>query len=120
MNHPVKIIVCGGRDYRNREHLFAWLDKFHERYCIVHLIEGGAKGADRLAWEWANSRGIKCSEYKADWETYGKAAGPRRNQAMLNQNPNFVVAFTGGSGTADMINRAKAAGVKVYDGSKDL
>lgn len=120
MNHPVKVIVCGGRDYRNRDHLFAWLDKFHERYCIEHLIQGGAKGADRLAREWAIARGIKWSEYRPDWGTYGRGAGPRRNQQMLNQNPNFVVAFPGGRGTDDMINRAKAAGVKVCDGSRDL
>lgn len=116
----MKVIVCGGRTYRDREHLFSWLDKFHAKNPITLLIEGGARGADRLAWEWAEERNIAWVEKKADWDLYGKFAGPIRNKAMLEVNPDAVIAFPGGTGTADMIRQAKAADVKIYDGSKDL
>jgi DNA-binding MurR/RpiR family transcriptional regulator len=56
--------------------------------------------------------------YPADWEAYGKAAGPIRNQRMLDEGkPDLVIAFSDlptTSGTYDMIKRAKAAGIPVY------
>jgi hypothetical protein len=51
----------------------------------------------------------------ADWNTHGRAAGPIRNQRMLDEvKPELVVAFPGGRGTADMVRRAREAGVNVY------
>jgi len=48
--------------------------------------------------------------YPADWETYGRAAGPIRNQKMLDSEQiNLCVAFPGGAGTADMVARCKKA-----------
>jgi hypothetical protein len=48
----------------------------------------------------------------ADWEKLGRSAGPIRNQAMLDEGrPDLVVAFPGHHGTADMVRRARAAGV---------
>jgi hypothetical protein len=48
----------------------------------------------------------------ADWDRYGLAAGPKRNQRMLDEySPEFGVAFPGGRGTADMIRRLRAASV---------
>lgn len=116
----MKVIVCGGRNFSDRKHVFDWLDKFHQKHPISHLIHGGARGVDRFAFQWCMAHGVRHSEYPADWITYGRSAGPRRNQQMLNQSPDAVIAFPGGTGTADMVNRAKNAGVKVYDESKDL
>jgi len=54
--------------------------------------------------------------FLANWRTHGKAAGPIRNQQMLDEGrPHLVVAFPGGTGTADMVRRAKAAGVPVME-----
>lgn len=114
----MKIIVCGGRDYANRKAVFDALDCLNLKRGVEKLSQGGASGADALAAEWAKSRGVKCKTYAADWKTHGKAAGPRRNQAMLvaclSEGPIFVVAFPGGRGTEDMVSKAKAAGVKVW------
>lgn len=80
----------------------------------IEIISGCAKGADSVAVDWSIVNWLPCHKYSADWETHGKAAGPIRNQQMLDEGkPDLVVAFPGGKGTADMVRRAKKAGVKV-------
>jgi len=110
----LRVLVCGGRDFENREWLYHELDQLHSEKPINLIIQGGAVGADRLAKSWANSRYIDWVEVPADWKVYGKSAGSIRNQRMLDeQKPDLVVAFPGGTGTADMVKRAMKAGVSV-------
>jgi hypothetical protein len=78
------------------------------------LIHGDANGADRLAGEWGTARGITVEAHPADWKKHGRAAGPIRNQKMLEETPALVVAFPGGKGTADMVKKARQAGVEVF------
>jgi YspA, cpYpsA-related SLOG family len=116
----MRIIVCGGRDYHNQSHFFDWLDKFHAKFTIVELIEGGAKGADRLARDWGQKNKITVIEVQALWEKFGTRAGPIRNQIMIDYKPDAVVAFPGGKGTNNMASIAKRDGIKVYDGDEEL
>lgn len=113
----MRVLVCGGRDYKDREVLFRTLSNIDAyEYHIDTIIEGGARGADMLAREWAieNRRGYITVE--ADWDRFGRQAGPVRNQQMLVQTrPELVVAFPGGKGTADMVERAKKAGLEVIE-----
>lgn len=105
----MRILVCGGRDYDDWKTLYAALDAL-EKPCA--LIEGGARGADRLAREWAAANRVPVLTFNAEWETYGRAAGPIRNQRMLMEGkPDIVIAFPGGAGTANMIRQARAAGI---------
>jgi hypothetical protein len=109
----VKVLVCGGRHYRDRLAVRRVLDAAL-RSGPVSIIQGGARGTDKLAREWAIDRGVDCVTFHADWETHGPAAGPIRNAQMLSDGkPNLVLAFPGGRGTADMIKRAHAASVLV-------
>jgi hypothetical protein len=95
------------------------MNMIHAETPITMIIQGGATGADWLAKYWAGSEGIKMVEYKAEWEKYGKSAGARRNQVMLDvSDPELVVAFPGGPGTADMVRRAEQAGIKVLEVEK--
>lgn len=111
----MRLLVCGGRDFDDREFVFHALDKVHAKRPIECLIHGAARGADTLAADWALDRGVLCNAYPADWERDGRGAGPIRNQRMLDQGkPDGVVAFAGGRGTADMVRRANAAGLPVY------
>lgn len=108
----MRAIVCGSRNYKDWERLYGVLDGLD----ITHVIEGGARGADILAREWALSRLIPLTTYNADWNTHGKAAGVIRNQKMLDEGkPDLVVAFplAKSSGTWDMVRKAKAANVEV-------
>lgn len=110
------VLVCGGRDYPARQDAFSCLDSLHAQYGITGIVEGEARGADTLAKEWAIARGVTLYPHRADWDTHGKKAGHLRNAAMLNNNPppTYCVAFPGGRGTADMVSKAKAAGLVVW------
>lgn len=111
----MRVIVCGGRNYRDRAAVFAALDRLHAERVIDIVMQGAAKGADELAHEWAAERDIPCVSYKAEWDLYGNRAGPLRNQKMLDIGmPDGVVAFPGWRGTADMVERAEVAGLKVW------
>ncbi|MDO6967009.1 SLOG family protein [Rhizobium alvei] len=129
-----KVLVCGGRhfgvyppaatdDKRKRvraEMRLAneTLDCIHVDRKITRIINGGASGADTLARAWAERKMVSCLTEIADWSKYGKAAGPMRNQKMLDEyKPDLVVAFPGGRGTADMVSRARVAGVEVIEAS---
>lgn len=110
------IIVCGGRDYRDRRAVYNALDRLHAKRGIEFLIQGAADGADYLAWQWAEDRGVPCGSYPALWNEHGRAAGPIRNQQMIDEGkPDGVVAFPGGKGTADLIARARRAGLTVWE-----
>jgi hypothetical protein len=112
----MRILVCGGRDFKDRQRLFVVLDQVHSKRGIDIIISGAARGADTLAVDWAKSREIAYQEFPADWDQYGKAAGPIRNRQMLVEGkPDGVIAFPGGNGTADMIRQSKKAGLKVYE-----
>jgi hypothetical protein len=114
----MRILVCGGREFEDADHLEAFLDAFHQgpRGPITFVIHGGARGADTLAGEWARLRGISCTAYEANWALEGRAAGPIRNKRMLDEGiPDLVIAFPGGRGTANMIRQARERGFEVFD-----
>ena len=111
----MRIIVCGGRDFSDRDALFRVLDDLHSTHGFTLLVHGAARGADRLAGEWAEARGVTCKPMAADWQMHGLRAGPVRNREMLRTcKPEIVVAFPGGNGTDHMIDISSKAGVRVH------
>lgn len=116
----MRVLVCGGRDFGNAKWLYAVLDDLKKREVVDCIIEGDAPGADRMAGYWAKKNRIDLKIYPANWAKEGKAAGPRRNQKMLdNGKPDLVIAFPRasgeyGDGTLDMIARAENSGVTVF------
>ena len=110
----VRILVTGGRDFDDENFLFTTLDQLHHEEHITQLIHGAARGADSLASDWANLRGIKSLPCPANWKLFGRAAGTLRNKQMLEDfKPDLVLAFPGGSGTRHMIGIAQKAGIRV-------
>lgn len=111
----MKVLVCGGRHFKNRALLDLTLDRVHARRPFRHLIHGGAEGADLMACEWANNNQVPAECFEARWNTYhGNRAGNVRNARMLREGkPDLVIAFEGGSGTQDMICKSLAAGIPV-------
>lgn len=74
------------------------------------------RGVDEAAIDWAVVNWCVFQEFPPDWDKYGNAAGPIRNQQMLDEGkPDLVVAFPGGRGTADMVNKARKAGIEVIE-----
>jgi hypothetical protein len=142
MGNTPKILVCGGRNYGNmnvhKDTLEFFIRKsqyqtvFYKLEClcldrkwhtedeyrmpVVEIVSGMATGADNAAVDWATTNWLKVHEFPADWKKHGKGAGPIRNQQMIDEGkPNLVVAFPGGNGTADMVRRAKKAGIEVIE-----
>lgn len=132
-----RVLVCGGRKFGDRKLVDMHLGGIHAGLHsnmrwngpISFLIHGGAGGADALALGWASANRIPNRKFDARWNdiaapgaivkyrrdgsAYNAAAGPQRNQRMLDEGkPDLVIAFPGGNGTADMIRRAQAAGVE--------
>lgn len=112
--HDRRVLVCGGRDYNDRERVFHELHLLAEKHGWLTIIQGGADGADALAREWAELCHHGLVTFRANWSAEGRGAGLRRNQRMLDGGkPDMVLAFPGGNGTADMVRRAREAGVPV-------
>ena len=110
------IIVCGGRDYQDSHAVSLALDLAYIEFGNLHIIQGGATGADLIAKTWAITNKQQVTTVPADWETYGRSAGPIRNQIMLDKfKPDLVIAFPGGRGTKDMVKRALKAGIPVRE-----
>ncbi len=108
----MKMLVCGGRDYFDAERIDLVLDILGPS----HVIHGDAKGADALAANWAERRGVSHECFKADWHLHGDSAGHKRNLLMLVAGkPQLVVAFPGGAGTGNMIGQAMQRGVPVLE-----
>ena len=123
-----RVIVCGGRTYGLDmfggiigdvqklvdEILDEYIGSASEGVWPV-LVHGGAPGADQLADEWSSGSDVLVEVHKADWDRHGRAAGPIRNQEMADAGADLCIAFPGGKGTADMVKRAKAAGIPVLE-----
>lgn len=110
----MRVLVCGGRDFDDASWLYSVLEELTEQQGIDTIIHGAATDADTLASCWGLDFAAQVIAYPADWEKHGQAAGPIRNQQMLDEGkPDLIVVFPGGLGTADMIRRAQAAGVRV-------
>ena len=80
------------------------------------LIHGGARGVDRIAGKWAREHGVLEWDFLPEWHRAGTHDGSVRNQRMIEEaHPELVIAFPGGLGTADMVERAKAARIEVIE-----
>lgn len=110
----MRLLVCGGRHYDDRATVYFTLDAIHKATPVSVVIHGSAPGADTLADSWAQERLIPCQRFPAAWTMLGRAAGPIRNARMLTEGkPDAVLAFPGNDGTADMVRKARSAGVPV-------
>ena len=113
----IRLLVTGGRDFKDSRLVFETLDAIQAEKGIALLIHGGATGADQLAQSWCLDRGCwsECYAISAEeWRRVGRKAGPLRNARMIAEGrPDMIVAFPGGAGTADCVRQAKAAGVEV-------
>lgn len=62
------VLVCGGRDFKDADFVFASLDEIHKKTPITRLVHGDARGADKLAHAWARMRKVQKQPYPADWD----------------------------------------------------
>jgi hypothetical protein len=118
-----RVLMCGDRNWTKRDPIrralvfVLWsMALWIPRRDIV-VIHGAARGADTIAGEIAEKMGFQVRSFSADWNRYGRAAGPIRNREMLAADPHVAFAFhsdlDNSKGTKDMVSIAEAAGVEV-------
>ncbi len=106
----VKILVAGCRDYNNyqeaKEYIDFCISRIKEKHELVFL-SGACRGADMLGERYADEHGYEVERYPANWDKYGKSAGPIRNKKMA-ENADYIICFWDGKskGTKTMINFA--------------
>lgn len=109
----MKVLVCGGRSFA--DHILFEKVMSEYRSTATTIVHGACPtGADAMADYWATLYGKQIKRYPAEWNIYGKYAGPHRNQKMVdNEKPDLVIAFPGRRGTDNMVRTALLAGIKV-------
>lgn len=110
--------MCGDREWEDEQIIFTVLEGFAARHNLTRVIDGDARGADKIAGKWSHERDLRWA-FPANWKKYGRSAGPIRNRAMLKHGrPDMVLAFHDhleeSVGTKDMVTIAKEVRVPVY------
>lgn len=106
-----RIVVAGCRDYNDYKQAEEYIDLLIEDIKKEHaliFVSGGCSGADMIGERYAAEHGYKIERYPAEWEKYGRFAGPKRNEDMAKV-ADYVICFWDGEsrGTRSMINLAK-------------
>jgi len=108
--------ITGGRRFKDEEFVWDCLTNFMvQSGPLAAMVNGMAReGVDLFAYRWAQQMNIPVREFPADWDAHGEAAGPLRNQEMIDANPDMkvMVVFPGHSGTSDMTRRCRKAGIE--------
>lgn len=114
---PYRVIVAGGRDFKDYNLLERKLDKLLENKKETHtiiIVSGKAEGADTLGERYAKRKGYLIQNCPADWKSYGNSAGIRRNADMANMSQACVCFWDGTShGTKAMIDLATDKGLRL-------
>ena len=89
----MKIIISGDRNATFDDHgliIKEFINSLEDDCIIIH---GDCRGVDKIAGFYSKVRGLEVQTKAAEWKKHGKAAGPIRNQEMLNEKPDLVVLF---------------------------
>ena len=114
----MKVIVAGGRDFKNYKLLKCTLDSFQQEYGnITEVVSGTAIGVDKLGEQYANENNTPIKRFVPDWQGLGKKAGHVRNRQMgdyAKEHNGMLVAFWDkqSKGTKGMIDYANKIGLK--------
>jgi hypothetical protein len=110
----MKLVIAGSRGIKNA---LAWVERGVKHFynAVPDLIISGSSGnVDEAAIDYALQHGIRQEIYRADWNTYGRAAGPIRNREMAELGEQLLVVWDGRSrGTLDMMRQMHSRGKRV-------
>jgi YspA, cpYpsA-related SLOG family len=103
MSGPYRVLVTGSRDWGDADMLsfelgVALREALREGHSLadVVIVHGDCPaGVDHMADRLASDFGYAVERHPADWDQYGKSAGPRRNAEMVALGANVCVAFIG-------------------------
>lgn len=114
-NQNMKVIIAGSRNFINYQKLKKECDEFLQNQKNIEIVSGNHyKGADKLGIQYAIQKGLNLIKFPAEWNKFGKAAGPKRNKEMAIAADALIAFWDGKSrGTKNMIELAKQKGLKV-------
>jgi hypothetical protein len=110
----MKIIIAGSRTISNMDFMLQSLNSLIDSGDLPsekqwEVVCGEARGADMFGSIIAHQNGIPVTNFPAQWKTYGKSAGYRRNVAMGEYADAAVLFWDGTSkGTKHMIDIMKS------------
>jgi hypothetical protein len=130
-----RVLITGSRDWDKPEAITKALDLMHQAMVEANskridtvtlepelywftLVHGACPtGADKIADDWGKEKGVRIERHPAQWNEHGKAAGPIRNQQMVDKGALVVLGFPRGQskGTRGCLKMATDAGLLVYE-----
>lgn len=109
----MRTIIAGSRSINNIETVCAAVAA--SNIPITQVVSGNARGVDKMGEHYAAHYNIPVAIFPADWNTYGKSAGYRRNLEMAENADALIAIWDGVSrGTKHMIDIARMRGLRVY------
>lgn len=110
----MKTIIAGSRNIAPSQ---KFLEEIITR-CNIEITEivcGMAKGVDYAGLNYGEMNNIPVKKFPANWEKFGKSAGPVRNREMARYAEACIVIWDGFSrGSANMIKQAKENKLTLY------
>lgn len=109
-----RLIIAGSREFNDYARLSKVVSCLTRGWGNFEIVSGRCRGADRLGERYAREYGIPLKVFPAEWERYGKGAGPIRNQEMANYATHCIVFLGENSrGSKNMVETAKRYKLKV-------
>jgi YspA, cpYpsA-related SLOG family len=119
-----RVLICGDRNWKSYARVLACVRKANATEKIDVIVEGECRGADKMGRRAGEEIGLTVENggilpFPAEWDKYGLAAGPIRNQQQLDEGKPtecwaFHNHFESSVGTKDMVDRALKAGINTY------
>jgi hypothetical protein len=120
-----RILITGSREWADKDAVRRALGNgiaqvlctvdWEDHADLITVVHGDARGADRIAAQIASEMGCEVEPHPADWNTYGRSAGHRRNAEMVALGADICLAFPIGEsrGTRGCMALAAKAGIPV-------
>lgn len=115
----MKLIIAGSRDLKlSEEQIFTIIEEELDDLNVVPeiIFSGNSGKVDLIGELYAITKGIPLRLFKADWDKYGTAAGPIRNQLMVNEADILLLIWDDISrGSRDIFKKAIKQKIKVHE-----
>lgn len=109
----MRVIVAGSRTITDYEFVSDTLDQILGDKHVT-IVSGACRGVDQLGERYAEERGHSLILCPANWETFGKKAGPIRNEEMAEIATHAIIFLENQSkGAKNMITLAKKKGLEL-------
>lgn len=104
----MRTIIAGSRSIAEYATVALAIEASEWAEEITEVVSGGAHGVDSAGEQWAAWNDKRIKVFTPQWKTYGKAAGPMRNEDMARYANAAIIVWDGESrGSMDMLERAE-------------